>query len=73
MQIFPHLMHKVVGAKGTHELYLGYTLQLFWNHTWQSAKWRALCTKISAVSLSAFMYRLFHEDTFSPQLEQTQF
>ena len=35
---------------------------MFQNHTWESAQWRALCTKISEVNLSAFIYRLFHED-----------
>ena len=30
---------------------------VFWNHTW-----RAVCTKISELNLSAFIYRLFHED-----------
>ena len=38
---------------------------LFWNYTWQSVQWRALCTKITEVNLSGFVYRLFHED-FSP-------
>ena len=28
-------------------------------------QWRALCTKITEVNLSEFVYRLFHED-FSP-------
>ena len=31
------------------------------------AQWRALYTKITEVDLSAFVYRLFHED-FSPIL-----
>ena len=29
---------------------------------WWNAQWRALCTQISEVNLSAFIYRLFHED-----------
>ena len=29
---------------------------------WWSAQQRALCTKISEVNISAFIYRLFHED-----------
>ena len=29
---------------------------VFWNHVWQSAQWRALCTKISEVNESAFFY-----------------
>ena len=39
-----------------------YTSDLFWNDTWYSAQWRALCTEIIEVNLSAFIYRLFHED-----------
>ena len=35
---------------------------LFWNYTWQSAQWKALCTKITEVNLSVFVYRLLHED-----------
>ena len=35
---------------------------LFWDHTWQSAQWRALCTEITEVNLSATVYRLFSED-----------
>ena len=31
----------------------------------KSVLWRALCTKITEVNLSAFVYRLFHAD-FSP-------
>ena len=33
-----------------------------------SAQRRALCTKITEVNLSAFVYKLFHED-FSPIIE----
>ena len=32
---------------------------VFWNHTWQSAQWRALCTKISEVIFD----RMVHEDS----------
>ena len=46
-----------------------YNSDLFWNHTWKSAQWRALCTKITDVNLSVFVYRLFHED-LSPIIEQ---
>ena len=35
---------------------------MFWNHTWYSVQWRALCTQILEVNLSALIYRLFHED-----------
>ena len=35
---------------------------MFCSHTWQSAQWRAFCTKITEVNLSAFVYWLFHED-----------
>ena len=38
-----------------------YDWNVFWNHTWWSAQWRALCTKISEVSLSA-VTDSFHED-----------
>ena len=31
---------------------------LFWNQTWQSTQWRALCTEITQVNLSAFVYNL---------------
>ena len=37
-----------------------YNSDLFWNHTWQSAQWRALCTEITEVNLSAVVYRLLH-------------
>ena len=30
--------------------------------TLDSAQWRALCTKITEVNLSEFVYRQFHED-----------
>ena len=39
-----------------------YNSNVFWNHTWWSAQQRALCIEISKVNLSAFIYRLFHED-----------
>ena len=42
-----------------------YNSDIFWNNTWLSAQWRALCTKVTEVNLSVFVYRLFHED-FSP-------
>ena len=29
---------------------------------WQSAQWRALCTKITEAHLSEFVYTLFHKD-----------
>ena len=38
-----------------------YHPDLFWNHT-SNAQWRALCTDITEVNLSAFVCRLFHED-----------
>ena len=37
-------------------------LYMFCNHTWQSAQLKVLCTKISKVNLSVFIYRQFHED-----------
>ena len=42
-----------------------YNWDLFWNHTWQSDQWRALCTEITEVNLSEFVCRLFHEDVSS--------
>ena len=42
-----------------------YNSNLFWNHTWLGAQWRASSSKITEVKLSAFVYRLFHDD-FSP-------
>ena len=33
-----------------------------WNHKWSRVQWRALCTNITEVNLSAFSYRLFHDD-----------
>ena len=39
---------------------MGYIAQYAWIR--QSAQWRALCTEITDVNLSAFVYRLFHED-----------
>ena len=41
-----------------------YDSDLFWNHKWQSAQWRALCTNITELNLSAFAYRLFHEGLY---------
>ena len=35
---------------------------MFLNHTWWSAQWGALCTIISEVNLSEFIYRRIHED-----------
>ena len=46
-------------------IHRAYNSDLYWNHTWWSAQWRALRTKITEVNLSLFIYRLFHED-FSP-------
>ena len=37
-------------------------------HTWSSAPWKALCSKITDVNSFAFAYTLFHED-FSPIYE----
>ena len=34
---------------------------MFWNHVVECSR-RALCTETSEVNLSAFIYRLFHED-----------
>ena len=48
---------------------LSYNYNVFWNHMWQSAQWLVLCTKLTEINLSAFIYRLFHED-FSSFLEQ---
>ena len=38
---------------------------MFWNHSLWNAKWRTLCTEISEVNLSLFIYRLFTEDLSS--------
>ena len=45
---------------------------MFWNHTWQSAKWRALCTKFQKLIylhwwgvVSALIYGLLHKDLLS--------
>ena len=32
---------------------------------WESALWRALCARISERNLSAFIYRMLHEDLSS--------
>ena len=39
-------------------------LYIFCNHTWQSVQLKAICTKISVVNLSVFIYRFFHENFF---------
>ena len=46
------------------QVYMGksYNQTLFWNHMWWSAQWRPLCTMITEVNSSAFVYGLFHED-----------
>ena len=33
---------------------------MFWNHTWQSAQGRALCTQNPEVNVSAFIPTNFH-------------
>ena len=45
---------------------------MFWNHTWQSAKWRVLCTKFQKLIyphwwgvVSALIHGLLHEDLLS--------
>ena len=42
-----------------------YNSDLFWNHTWKSAQWLALYTKITEVNSSILIYRLCRE-VFTP-------
>ena len=51
--------------------FLQYNSDLFWNHTWQSAQWRALCTEFIEVNLSAFVCRLFHGDFSFLEIDRT--
>ena len=44
-----------------YNLYL-YNSDLFGRRMWFSVQWRALCTEMTEVNLTAVVYRLFHED-----------
>ena len=54
-QSFIWFKHVVESHVLSGELYI-YNSNLFWNHRWYSAQWKALCTKITEVNLSYNSY-----------------